>query len=81
MTTDKHRWSSEFAVVLLYGTSHAIRAERVLFLAGIDCKLIPVPRHLSSSCGVCVRIKGTDRDAVLEELEQGHVEIEGVHDI
>ena len=70
-----------YAVILMYGTSHAIRAERVLYLAGIDCKLIPVPRHLSSSCGVCVRIERTDQDAALDELGKARVDIEGVHDI
>jgi len=70
-----------YAVILMYGTSHAIRAERVLHLAGIECKLIPVPRHLSSSCGVCVRIERTEQDRALDALGKARVDIEGVHDI
>ena len=70
-----------YAVILLYGTSHAIRAERVLYLSGIECKLIPVPRHLSSSCGVCVRIERADQQAALDTLGKARVEIEGIHDI
>jgi hypothetical protein len=69
------------AVVLVYGTSHAIRAEQVLFRAGIASKLIPVPRHLSSNCGVCLRILQADREAALEALEEAAVQIEGIHDI
>jgi hypothetical protein len=69
------------AAILVHGTSHAIRAERVLFLAGIDSKLIPVPRHLSSNCGVCVRIARADQDRAVEALENARVDIEGVHDI
>ena len=70
-----------YAVILFHGTSHAIRAERVLHPAGIDCKLIPVPRHISSDCGVCVRIERTVADRALEALEAAGVEIEGIHDI
>jgi len=70
-----------YAVILVYSTSHAIRAERVLHLAGVKTKLIPVPRHLSSSCGVCVRISRPDVDAAQQALEKAGVEVEGVYDI
>ncbi len=66
-------------VILVYSTSRAIRAEKVLFQAGVECKLIPVPRHLSSNCGVCLRIRGADQEAALAALERAGVEIEGVH--
>ena len=75
MTSDQH------TVLLVYSTSHAIRAEKVLCRAGISCKLIPVPRHLSSDCGVCVRIARADTEAVLETLEAASVELEGIHDL
>lgn len=75
MTQDQH------TVILVYSTSYALRAEKVLAAAGIDCKLIPVPRHLSSDCGVCVRARRADREGVLEALEAAGVEIEGVYDV
>ena len=68
-------------VILVYGTSHAIRAETVLHQAGISSKLIPVPRHLSSNCGVCVQIDRIDREAALQALGTARVETEGVHEI
>jgi hypothetical protein len=71
----------QYAVVLLYSTSHAIRAEKVLGNAGIACKLIPVPRQLSSDCGVCVRAGQADRQRARHVLEDAGVEIEGIHDI
>jgi hypothetical protein len=73
--------SGVHAVVLVYSTSYAIRAERVLHLTGINTKLIPVPRHLSSNCGVCVRIERADREAALEALEGAGVEIDGIFDL
>jgi hypothetical protein len=73
--------SGQYAVVLVYSTSYAIRAERVLHLSGVATKLIPVPRHLSSNCGVCVRIERADREAANQTLEEAGVEIEGIFDL
>ena len=70
-----------YAVILVYSTSYAIRAEKLLHKAGIRSKLIPVPRHLSSNCGVCVRIAQSDRESAQQALQQAGMEIEGVHDI
>jgi hypothetical protein len=69
------------AVILVYSTSHAIRAEKILRQAGIACKLIPVPRHLSSNCGVCVRVERTDAENAQQALEAAGVEIAGIHEI
>jgi hypothetical protein len=71
----------QHAVILVYSTSYALRAEKVLAEAGISCKLIPVPRHLSSDCGVCVRIERADQEAALQALEATRLEIEGVHQV
>jgi hypothetical protein len=69
------------AVILVYSTSYAIRAEKILHVAGISSKLIPVPRHLSSDCGVCLRIARSDREAAVQALQGAGLEIEGVRDI
>ena len=72
---------SRYVVILVYSTSHAIRAEKILHKAGIASKLIPVPRHLSSNCGVCLRIDPSDAEAAEEALEEAGMEIEGLHGI
>lgn len=69
------------SVILFYSTSHAIRAEKILQKTGVQTKMIPVPRHLSSDCGVCVRIKQTDREAARQALDAAGLEIDGIHDI
>ena len=73
--------SRQYSVILVQSTSHAIRAEKVLESAGIGCKLIPVPRQLSSDCGVALRVARRDRKAARQALESAGTEIEGVHDI
>jgi len=67
-----------YAVILVYSTSHALRAEKVLAQAAIGCRLIPVPRHLSSDCGVCVRIARADQEAARQTLQSAAVEITAI---
>ena len=64
---------NQYTVILVHSTSHAIRAEKVLAEAGISCKLIPVPRQLSSDCGVCVRVEQSHRETATEVLEAANV--------
>lgn len=71
----------EYTVLLVYSTSYALRAEKLLDQAGIHSKLIPVPRQLSSDCGVCVRVAREERGAAVEVLKRAGVETEGVHDV
>ncbi len=70
-----------YAVILVPSTSHALRAEKILQRAGIACKLIPVPRHLSSDCGVCVRIGREDETAARAALQQADLEIVGIYEV
>jgi len=73
--------SENYGVILVHSTSYAIRAESVLNQAGLPSKLIPVPRHLSSDCGVCVRIERADQEAALQALAAAGVETEQYHEI
>ena len=47
-------------VVLVDNSSHAIKAKKVLVENGIEAKLIPTPRSVSSNCGSAVRILEKD---------------------
>ena len=63
--------SPGFSVILLPSTSHAMH---------IGCKMIPVPRHISSDCGVCIRIARQDSTAARAVLDSAAVEWESIHD-
>jgi hypothetical protein len=71
----------EYAVILVYSTSHAMRIEKLLAVQGIACKMMPVPRHLSSDCGVCVRILRGQVEAAREVVTAVRLEIQGIEDI
>lgn len=68
----------DYTVVLFPSTSGAIRAEKLAKEAGFTVKLIPVPRHLSSDCGVCLRCESTDVPAMRSLLESANVEYEQI---
>jgi len=70
---------SDYSVVLFYSTSGAIRAEKLTKEAGLRVKLIPVPRHLSSDCGVCLRFESADVDKVRSIVDAAGVEFEEIY--
>jgi len=68
----------DFSVVLFSSTSGALRAEKLAKEAGFTVKLIPVPRQLSSDCGVCLRCESTDVEAVRSLLGRAKVEYQQI---
>ncbi|MGB9595615.1 MAG: DUF3343 domain-containing protein [Candidatus Poribacteria bacterium] len=52
MNTTKPK--TDYGIVLFDTTQAVIKAEKILNSAGIKIKLIPVPRHISSNCGISI---------------------------
>jgi len=63
------RETKNYNVILFNSVSHAMLAEKLLKNSGIPNKLIPVPRHISSDCGVCLRILDSDKENATGVLE------------
>ncbi|MHB0876018.1 MAG: DUF3343 domain-containing protein [Anaerolineae bacterium] len=53
-----------YGIVLVSSTEHALVAEQTLLAAGLKVRLIPVPRTISSECGMSVRFSWPDREQV-----------------
>lgn len=70
-----------YTLILFHSTSHAIRGEKLLQQGGIGCRMIPVPRHISSDCGSCIRVLRDDAEAVKAVLKGAGVPLQGVQDI
>lgn len=58
-----------YVVFLFSSVSHVLKAEKVLKERGIVHKLIPMPRHISSDCGVCLRVEAEQQDAAAGALQ------------
>lgn len=70
-----------YIVFLFPSTSGAIRAEKLALDSGFKVKLIPVPRQLSSDCGLCLRCSPADVEAIRSLLEISGVDFEGVRSV
>ena len=66
-----------YDVILFKAVSYALKAEKILKKEGLPHKLIPVPKHISSDCGVCLMIHLDVKDKIMAALE-GKVDIESV---
>jgi hypothetical protein len=71
----------EYSVIIVYSTGHAIRLEKLLQGQGIACKMIPVPRQISSNCGVCVRVLRAEVEAASQVIAAAQLEIEGIYEM
>jgi len=68
--------------VILFPSVHfALRAEKLMKQRGIPFKLIPVPRHISSDCGICLRFPWDRKEEVEAALKEGKVNVEGIHSL
>ena len=59
----------QYLIALFVSVSHVIRSEKVLIGKGIPHKIIPVPKKISSECGVCIRFLPEQKDAIIQALE------------
>lgn len=68
----------QYSVVLFNSITTALQAEKRLKRKGIAAKLIPVPRQLSSDCGVCLRFEREDEPEVKRALEEEGISTQGI---
>lgn len=71
---------SECGIVIFRSAHLAVKAEKTVVRSGIECKLVPAPRHLSHDCGVALQFRKADRDRVESVLIGGRVEYECIAD-
>jgi hypothetical protein len=65
--------SVKYLVAVFKSVSHVMYAERILKEAHVSHKLIPVPRKISSDCGVCIRFL-PEHSEDLENMLTGKIE-------
>ena len=55
-------------VAIFHSIHRVLKAEKVLKQAGVEFLLIPVPRQLTSDCGLALRFSPAAREKLLEIL-------------
>jgi hypothetical protein len=69
-----------YMVALFESVSYVLRSEELLKEAGVQFKLIPVPKSIHTNCGICIRFAPADRPRI-EEALRGRVAISDIRDI
>jgi len=64
------RKEPKYVVYLFPSANYVMKAEKILKERKIAHKIIPVPRHISSDCGVCLRITEDMQKVVNETLQE-----------
>jgi len=68
---------ASYYVILFKSVSYALKAEKILKAEKLPHKLIPVPKQISSDCGVCLRFEPAFQDDIKAALTS-KVEIEEI---
>lgn len=63
-----------YSVILFRSSSLSVWAARIIKKAGIERKMIPVPRSVSPDCGYCIRIPSVDAGRADEALARAGIE-------
>ncbi len=66
-----------YMVILFESPSATLLAEKILKQASIPFKIIPMPRHISSNCGVCIRFAEVERERI-QSILTGKVDIQDI---
>ncbi|MCG0278199.1 MAG: DUF3343 domain-containing protein [Thermanaeromonas sp.] len=65
----------EFTLFTFPSTHQALKAEKVLQAAGLEGRLLPMPREISSLCGLALQVDRAEEDRALALLK-GEVALE-----
>ncbi len=60
--------------------THVLSAERTARKSGIFCRMVPIPREISTDCGMCISVKTADGPAFLDVVKKKGLEPEKVEE-
>jgi hypothetical protein len=62
-------------LLLFRTTRDTIKAEKACRNNNLECRAIPVPRHLSAECGIALEIDEPDQEEALRLLRQENIDV------
>ncbi len=66
-------------VITFFTTYYNLKAEEVLLKASVPIKVRPVPREISSDCGLAIEGRLEDKERIEDILKRSNVEFEAIH--
>lgn len=68
-----------YCIITFFTTNYALEFEKKAKEIGMEVKLIPVPRELSSSCGTAARIDCKYEDDIKSFCKSNNIEIDRLY--
>jgi hypothetical protein len=69
----------QYGYITFKSVSYAIKFESIIKKHDITIKIIPVPRSISSSCGLCVRFDMGDKDKLEDIINKSKLEYSNLY--
>lgn len=66
-------------IVTFKSVHGALKAERAIREAGFKADAISVPRHLSSDCGIALKIDDTIEESVVSVMRENEISYRGIY--
>jgi len=68
-----------YYVITFYSTNYVLKIEKIMKEKNVGIKLIPVPRQVSSDCGLAAQLP-PDSYPIFDKLyKEGIIEVEGIY--
>ncbi len=71
----------EQRIMTFRSVHHALKAEKILRLGGLDIHVINTPRQVSKDCGICLRFSAEDEDKMKEAMREAGAAYAGIYTI
>lgn len=68
--------NTNFNLITFKSVAYAMRFEKIMKEHNINIKIIPVPRSLSTSCGMCARFDIKDKETILRTASEESITYE-----
>jgi len=69
----------QYGYITFKSVSYAMKFETAIKKFNINIKIIPVPRSISSSCGLCVRFNLADNDELQNIINKHKLEYSRIY--
>jgi hypothetical protein len=71
--------NNSFCVATFHSVHEALHFEKIIKAEGLELQLVPVPREISSSCGIAAKFSPELRPQIEDIADREQLEIDGVY--
>lgn len=65
-----------FLLLVSNSTHYIIKLEKILQNSQIYCRIIPLPGEISAGCGLSIKCELTDKDKIIQLLNDNDIKVE-----